>query len=468
MKKQEIGIIGLGVMGQNLAMNMERNGFSVAGYDLDQSRTKQVAEKVAGKDIAIAATLDEFLNSLKSPRRIMLMVPAGAPVDSVIEQLRPHLSKGDVLIDGGNSFFKDTERRGQSLEADHIHYIGTGVSGGEEGALWGPAIMPGGPKNAYRLVKPILTKISAHVGSHSCCTYIGPGAAGHFVKMVHNGIEYGDMQTICEAYDILKNCLHLSPAELQQTFTKWNQGQLNSYLMEITANILGKIDDETGKPLVDVILDKAGQKGTGKWTAQTALDLGVAAPTLAMAVEARILSAFKNERLEAAKILGGPQKAFKGSKDYFIRMVHDALLMSKIACYAQGFAIMREASREYSWNLKFHEIAQIWRGGCIIRAKLLEQIRRVYKREPDLTNLMVAPYFSRLLNKLHKSVRYVVRTAAGMGVPALAFSTSLSYYDSYRREVLPANLLQAQRDYFGAHTYNRVDKEGVFHTEWTK
>ncbi len=466
METQNIGIVGLGVMGHMLALNMESKGFSVAGFDLDEKKVNEIAQKVTGKNIVVTNSLQKFLESLQTPRRILLMVPAGAPVDAVINDLKPHLVKGDVLIDGGNSFFKDTERRGKALENAGIRYIGTGISGGEEGALKGPCIMPGGQSSAYRLVKPILSKIAAHVGPHSCCTYIGPGAAGHFVKMVHNGIEYGDMQTICEAYDLLKRVLNISPEELQSTFSEWNQGALNSYLMEITADILGKYDPETHKPLVDVILDAAGQKGTGKWTAQIALDLGVAAPTLAMAVEARILSAFKKERLAAAEMLEGSPKKFKGKKAYFIRQVHNALYMSKIACYAQGFGIMREASKEYGWDLKFHQIAQIWKGGCIIRAKMLEQIKRAYKKQPDLANLMVAPYFSKRLAKLQGSLRYVVRTAAELGIPVLAFSSSLAYYDSYRSKVLPANLLQAQRDYFGAHTYKRLDKEGTFHTIW--
>lgn len=466
MDKQQIGIVGLGVMGHMLALNMESKGFSVAGFDLDAEKVNAVAANVRGKKILVTNELSVFLNALQTPRRILMMVPAGAPVDAVISDLKSHLAKNDVLIDGGNSFFKDTERRSRELEAAGIRYIGTGISGGEEGALHGPCIMPGGQPSAYRLVKPILTKISAHVGTKPCCVYIGPEGAGHFVKMVHNGIEYGDMQIICEAYDILKRALHLTPEELHAVFSEWHAGPLNSYLMEITKDILARYDDETGKPLVDVILDKAGQKGTGKWTAQIALDLGVAAPTLAMAVEARILSAIKSERVNAAKILTGPDKPFKGSRDFLIQQIHNALYMAKISCYAQGFAIMREASKEYKWDLKFDQIAQIWKGGCIIRAQMLEQIRRAYKQNPNLENLMLAPYFTKRLLKLQKSLRSVVRLASELGIPALAFSTSLAYYDSYRSPVLPANLLQAQRDYFGAHTYKRVDKEGTFHTKW--
>jgi len=466
VNQQQIGIIGLGVMGHMLALNMESKGFSVAGFDLDAAKVNAIASNDSGKNIVVTSELTQFLGSLEKPRRILLMVPAGAPVDAVIQNLKPHLLKGDVVIDGGNSFFKDTERRNKELEALGVRYIGTGISGGEEGALRGPCIMPGGQSSAYRLVRPILTKIAAYVGTKPCCTYIGPGGAGHFVKMVHNGIEYGDMQIICEAYDILKRVLALSPAELQATFAKWNTGPLNSYLMEITADILGKYDDETDKPLVEVILDQAGQKGTGKWTAQIALDLGVAAPTLAMAVEARILSAFKTERLAAAPVLHGPDKQFTGSREFLIRQVHNALFLTKIACYAQGFAMMREASKEYNWNLKFDQIAQIWKGGCIIRAKMLEPIRRNFKKQPDLPNLMVAPNFSKLLNKLHRSARYVLRVTTELGIPTLALSSALAYYDSYRSEVLPANLLQAQRDYFGAHTYKRVDKAGTFHTKW--
>lgn len=468
MAKQQIGIVGLGVMGHMLALNMENKGFTVAGFDLDAEKVSAIDGKIQGKNIVVTNEMSVFLDSLETPRRILMMVPAGAPVDAVINDLKPHLAKNDVLIDGGNSFFKDTERRSRDLEKVGIRYIGTGISGGEEGALHGPCIMPGGQQSAYRLVRPILTKISAHVGTKPCCVYIGPEGAGHFVKMVHNGIEYGDMQIICEAYDILKRVLNLSPEELQEIFAKWNNGALNSYLMEITTDILGRYDDETGKPLLAVILDKAGQKGTGKWTAQMALDLGIAAPTLAMAVEARILSAFKDERVRAAEVLTGPEKPFKGSKDFLIQQVHNALYMAKVSCYAQGFAIMREASQEYNWDLKLDQIAQIWKGGCIIRAKMLEQIRRAYKQNPALDNLMLAPYFTRRLLKAQRSLRYVIRTATQIGIPVLAFSSSLAYYDSYRSKILPANLLQAQRDYFGAHTYKRVDKEGTFHTKWVE
>jgi len=466
MQKQNIGVVGLGVMGQNLVLNMECHGFSVAGFDVDREKLKVSEQKFAGEKIVVTYALEEFVQALEMPKRILMMVPAGDPVDAVINKLKPLLSKGDVLIDGGNSFFMDTDRRGKELEASGIRYIGTGISGGEEGALWGPSIMPGGQEAAYRLVESILTSIAAQVDDGPCCTYIGPGGAGHYVKMVHNGIEYGIMQLICEAYDILKRALGMSAAELQQVFATWNEGELNSFLIEITATVLGKMDEETHQPLVDLILDKAGQKGTGKWTSQNALDLGVATPTINAAVEARILSAFKEERVAASEVLKGPEEKFKGNKEQFIESLHQALRLAIITCYAQGFALLREASKEYSFGLKFAEIARIWKGGCIIRARVLDPIKTAFTDNSDLPNLLVHPQFSSVVNELQKHLRFVVGTANELGIPCLAFSASLGYVDSYRQKRLPANLLQAQRDYFGAHTYRRIDKEGVFHTIW--
>jgi 6-phosphogluconate dehydrogenase len=394
------------------------------------------------------------------------MVKAGPAVDALIDQVKPHLSKGDILLDGGNSFFKDTNRRSKALAAEGIHYMGTGISGGEEGALKGPSIMPGGPNAAYDALAPVLTRIAAQVDDGPCCTYIGPSGAGHFVKMVHNGIEYGDMQLIAEAYDILRNTLGLEAEELADIFARWNEGVLNSFLIEITAKIFGKTDKETGKPLVDMILDKAGQKGTGKWTSQIAFDLGVAIPTINAAVEARILSSYKDERLAASRAIGDPEKRFEGEKSELIEAVHDALYASKICSYAQGTAMMRVASAEYGWDLNLAEISRIWKGGCIIRARFLDRIKEAYLEKPDLPNMLVHPEFRSWISKAQDSWRMVIQTTNRLGIPCLAFSASLGYFDSYRRDRLPQNLTQAQRDFFGAHTYERTDREGIFHTEW--
>ncbi len=465
----DIGIVGLGVMGQNLALNMESRGFAVAGFDLDQEKAAASRKKWAGKaDMMTASSLAELVKSLKTPRRILMMVPAGAPVDAVIDELRPLLERDDVLLDGGNSFFKDTDRRGKDLEAAGIRYIGSGVSGGEEGALLGPALMPGGQQDAYRLVEPILTAIAAKVDGGACCGYIGRGGAGHYVKMVHNGIEYGIMQLLCEAYDFMKSALGMQAAEMQKVFAAWSQGPMSSYLVEITAAVLAKSDPETGLPVVDIILDKAGQKGTGKWTSQNALDLGVAIPTINAALEARILSAFKDERSAASKLLAGPSGAAPAAKEEALAGLHDALRLAILTCYAQGFALMREASKEYAYDLDFQEIARIWKGGCIIRARVLDSIRAAFASDRALANLMVAEPFRTIAGELHGQLRGVVSRAAELGIPVLAMAASLGYIDSYRRERLPANLLQAQRDYFGAHKYERVDKPRgqQFHTEW--
>ncbi len=464
---QQFGLIGLAVMGQNLVLNLESRGFSVAVFNRTTSKMEDfVQAKCQGKNIVGCKTLEEFVNALEKPRRIMIMVKAGEAVDKTIESLLPLLDKGDLLIDGGNSYFPDTIRRNKELSEKGILFIGTGVSGGEEGALKGPSIMPGGQEEAYKLVEPMLTAISAKVDGEPCCTYIGPDGAGHYVKMVHNGIEYGDMQLICEAYNIMKNALGMSADELREVFEEWNSGDLNSYLIEITRDIFKKVDDETGKPLVDMVMDTAGQKGTGKWTSQSALDLGVPAQTIAEAVFARCISAIKDERVAASKQLTGPEPKFDGDKKAFIDAIRDALYASKVCSYAQGFQLMRAAAEEHNWDLKYGEIAMIWRGGCIIRAHFLNRIKEAYDRNPKLANLLLDPYFKDIIDKNQANWRMVVSKAAEMGIPVPAFSSALAYYDSYRSERLPANLLQAQRDYFGAHTYNRVDKDGVFHSEW--
>ncbi len=464
---QDFGLIGLAVMGQNLALNVESKGFSVAVYNRTTERTREfMAGPAKGKKMVGAETLEEFVAALKRPRKIMLMVKAGQPVDDFIELLLPHLEKGDLLIDGGNSYFKDTIRRNKMLNEKGFLYIGTGVSGGEEGALHGPSIMPGGQPEAYKLVEPVLTKIAAQVGGEPCCTYIGPDGAGHYVKMVHNGIEYGDMQLIAEAYFVMKNTLNLTAKQLHEVFAAWNEGELNSYLIEITRDIFARKDEESGQPLVEVILDKAGQKGTGKWTSQSALDLGVAAPTIAEAVFARCISAVKEERVAASKVLRGPSTTYGGDTKVFIEAIRQALYASKICSYAQGFALMREAGKEYGWDLKFGEIAKIWRGGCIIRAQFLHRITEAYERDPKLANLMLDPFFQNILESAQDNWRHVIASAATLGYPIPAFSSALAYFDSYRRASLPANLIQAQRDYFGAHTYERIDKPGTFHTEW--
>jgi 6-phosphogluconate dehydrogenase len=464
----DIGVVGLGVMGRNLALNIGGRGFSVTGFDLDASKAADCAAKWSGKDgMAVAPSLAELVRTLTVPRKILIMVPAGKPVDAVLRDLRPHLAAGDVLIDGGNSFFQDTGRRGKELEESGIHYIGAGVSGGEEGALLGPALMPGGPEDAYRLVEPILTAIAARVDGEPCCGYIGRGGAGHYVKMVHNGIEYAVMQLISEAYDCMRSLAGLEVAEIQRVFAAWNQGEMSSYLIEIAAAVLDRVDPETGKPMVDVILDKAGQKGTGKWASQNALDLGVAVPTIDAALQGRILSAFKDERVAAARVLQGPVRG-AGERESLVPALGGALRLAMLASYAQGFALMREASKEYGYGLDFEEIARIWRGGCIVRAKVLSEIRAAFAGNPDLPNLLVDGRFSGLVNSSLGALRSVVRAAAAGGVPCLALSASLGYIDSYRSERLPASLLQGLRDYFGAHTYQRVDKPAgeSFHTDW--
>ncbi|HEY4602324.1 MAG TPA: NADP-dependent phosphogluconate dehydrogenase [Cerasibacillus sp.] len=467
MAKQQIGVIGLAVMGKNLALNMESKGFSVSVYNRSREKTDQMMAEAADKQVVATYSIKEFIDSLEKPRKIMLMVKAGGPTDAMIEQLLPHLEKGDILIDGGNANFEDTQRRNKKLSELGIHFIGTGVSGGEEGALYGPSLMPGGQKEAHALVKPILEAIAAKVDGESCTTYIGPDGAGHYVKTVHNGIEYGDMQLISEAYFLMKHVLGMDAQELHEVFSEWNKGELDSYLIEITADIFTKVDEETGKPLIDVILDKAGQKGTGKWTSKSALDLGIPLPIITESVFARFISAMKDERVYASKILSGPEVTpYEGDRAEFVEAVREALYMSKICSYAQGFAQMRAASEAYDWDLQYGNIAMIFRGGCIIRAAFLQKIKEAYDRNPDLANLLLDEYFKEIVEKYQTSLRKVISVAVQNGIPVPGFSAALSYYDSYRAERLPANLLQAQRDYFGAHTYERVDKEGHFHTEW--
>ncbi|WP_138420092.1 NADP-dependent phosphogluconate dehydrogenase [Aquibacillus sediminis] len=468
MSKQQIGVIGLAVMGKNLALNIESRGYAVSVFNRSPEKTEAFLQnEAAGKNFVGTYNVEEFVNSLEKPRKILLMVKAGPATDATIESLMPYLDKDDILIDGGNTFFENTVRRNKELSERGIHFIGAGVSGGEEGALNGPSIMPGGQKEAYDLVEPILTAISAKVDGDDCCTYIGPDGAGHYVKMVHNGIEYGDMQLISEAYFIMKHVLGLSTDELHEVFAEWNKGELDSYLIEITADIFTKKDDETGKPLVDVILDTAGQKGTGKWTSQNALDLGVPLPVITESVFARFISAMKEERVKASKLLKGPEtKAYDGDKKELIEAIRKALYMSKICSYAQGFAQMRAASEENDWNLRYGDIAMIFRGGCIIRAQFLQKIKEAYDNDPQLANLLLDPYFKDIVENYQSALREVVKIAMDQGIPVPSFASAIAYYDSYRTETLPANLLQAQRDYFGAHTYQRVDKEGVFHTNW--
>ncbi|WP_135547037.1 NADP-dependent phosphogluconate dehydrogenase [Paenibacillus cymbidii] len=467
MAKGQIGVVGLAVMGKNLALNLESRGFHVSVFNRSPEKTHEILNENPGKRLIGTFSMEEFVGSLEVPRKILIMVKAGEPTDAMIDQIVPHLAKGDILIDGGNAYFPDTQRRNKALEDKGIRFIGTGVSGGEEGALKGPAIMPGGQEDAYKLVEPMLTAISAKVGDDPCCTYIGPDGAGHYVKMVHNGIEYGDMQLICEAYQLLKDVLGVDSEELHQIFGEWNKGELDSYLIEITTDIFAKKDPETGKPMVDVILDSAGQKGTGKWTSQSALDLGVPLSIITESVFARFISAMKEERVQASKLLGGPQaKPFDGDRAAFIEAVRKALYASKICSYAQGFAQMRAASVQYGWDLKYGNIAMIFRGGCIIRARFLQNIKDAYDRNPELRNLLLDDYFKNVVTGYQDAWREVVSVAVSRGVPVPCFASALAYYDSYRTERLPANLLQAQRDYFGAHTFQRVDREGTFHFQW--
>src|SRR5947209_7822421 len=464
----DIGLIGLAVMGENLVLNMESKGFTVAVFN----RTTEVTEKFAagrakGKNIQPTRSIEEFVGALKRPRKAMIMVKAGKPVDAVINQLVPVLEKGDVIIDGGNSLFTDTQRRCKDLEGKGIHYVGMGVSGGEEGALKGPSLMPGGPRESWEIIAPIYRKIAAQVDGEPCCRYMGPDGAGHYVKMVHNGIEYGDMQLICEAYAILKDVAGMDNDELGETFTEWNKSELDSYLIDITSQIFRKIDPETGKALVEVILDKAGQKGTGLWTLQSAIAQSVVISTINAAVEARVISSRKDDRVAASTVLPQPKpRQFTSDRKKLVEAVRNALYASKIVSYAQGMELLGAASKQYNWNLNFGDIATIWRGGCIIRAKFLNRIVEAYQRNRNLHNLLLDSYFTDIIENTQDNWRVAVSTAVEFGVPVPAFSASLAYFDSYRSARLPSNLLQAQRDFFGAHTYERVDKPGVFHTEW--
>jgi 6-phosphogluconate dehydrogenase len=461
MTQRTFGVIGLAVMGENLALNVESRGFPIAVYNRTGAKTEEFMDKRAqGKDIKAAYSLEEFVQILERPRKILVMVKAGAPVDATIQQLKPLLEPGDMIIDGGNSLFEDTERRTKELESTGLGFVGMGVSGGEEGALLGPSLMPGGTESAYRELEPILVKIAAQVDDGPCVTYIGPGGAGHYVKMVHNGIEYGDMQLIAEAYDILRNGLGLSNEKLHEVFTQWNTtDELNSFLIEITADIFGKIDSETGTHLVDLILDSAGQKGTGRWTVQSALELGVGIPTIYAAVNARIMSSYKEERVAASKELAGPGATFTGDTEAFINKVRDALYCSKMCSYAQGMALI---------GISLSESARIWKGGCIIRAGFLDKIKHAFQENPTLANLLLAPEFEQTILDRQGAWREVLVLANQLGIAIPAFSSSLDYFDSYRRARLPQNLTQAQRDYFGAHTYERTDKPRgeFFHTEW--
>jgi 6-phosphogluconate dehydrogenase len=467
MSNSDFGLIGLAVMGQNLVLNVESRGFQVSVFNRTTAVTDAFVAAHPDKKLVGASTLEAFVGSLASPRKVMIMVKAGAPVDAVIEQLIPLLDPGDIIIDGGNSLYTDTERRDQWLGGLELRFIGAGVSGGEEGARKGPAIMPGGPASTWDVMKPIFESIAAKVDGEPCVVHIGPGGAGHYVKMIHNGIEYGDMQLICEAYHIFK-AAGFSAAELATVFGDWNRGDLESYLIQITAEIFKQIDPETGKPLVEVILDTAGQKGTGKWTIMNAVENAVVISTINAAVEARILSSMKDQRVAASAHLSGPRPGIAADKATLVQQVHDALFASKIISYAQGLDLITTMSARKGWQLDLSKIAAIWRGGCIIRARFLNRITDAYRADPGLTNLMLAPFFKDLLNGFQQNWREVVSMATLAGIPVPAISASLGYYDSYRSAVLPANLLQAQRDFFGAHTYERIDKPRgeMFHTDW--
>ncbi|WP_322030995.1 NADP-dependent phosphogluconate dehydrogenase [Paraburkholderia sp. J76] len=469
MSKQPIGVVGLAVMGSNLALNIESRGHAVSVFNRSRARTDELIAEHPDRKLVPAYTLEEFVDSLEKPRRILMMVKAGEPTDDTIAALKPLLEKGDILIDGGNTHFTDTIRRNQELAKSGLHFIGTGVSGGEEGALKGPSIMPGGQRDAYDLVAPILTEIAAKApDGEPCVAYMGPDGAGHFVKMVHNGIEYGDMQLIAESYAVLKQVLGLSNEELGKVYTEWNEGELDSYLIEITSKIFGKKDEETGKDLVDVILDRAAQKGTGKWTSQNALDLGAPLPLITEAVFARVLSSLKTQRVAASKVLSGPDaKPFSGDRKAFIESVRRALYFSKVISYAQGFAQLRAASDEYKWDLQYGTIAKIFRAGCIIRARFLQKIMDAYQKNPQIDNLLLDPYFRDIAANYQAALRDVVTQAVAAGVPVPAFSSAIAYFDAYRSERVPANLVQAQRDFFGAHTFERIDKPGSFHADWS-
>lgn len=469
MTQANIGLIGLAVMGQNLVLNLERNGYTVAVFNRTTATMQRFVAEHPGKKLIPCTTLEELVASLERPRRVLIMVQAGKAVDAVIAGLTPLLEPGDLIMDGGNSYYRDTERRSEELTAKGFHFMGVGVSGGEEGALWGPSIMPGGSRETWASVQKMLEDISAKAPEDGkpCVVYLGPRGAGHYVKMVHNGIEYGDMQLIAEAYDILQRTLGLGAAELADIFAEWNKGELDSFLIEITAKIFRRIDEETGQPLVDKVLDKAAQKGTGKWTSQDALDLGAPIPTINSAVVGRIISSMKGERVAASKVLPTHAQTYDGGdRREWIDAVRQALYASKISAYAQGMAMLRMASDEYGYDLNLGDVAAIWRAGCIIRARFLNRITDAFVRNPSLPNLLLDDQLGQAVAERLPAWRRVVQTAIGLGIPAPAFAASLAYYDSYRSERLPANLIQAQRDFFGAHTYERTDKEGTFHSDW--
>ena len=469
MSKPQIGVVGMAVMGKNLALNIESRGYSVAIYNRTGSKTEKVVADHPDKNLVPSYTIEDFVNSLETPRRIILMVKAGAPTDATIKSLLPHLDKGDVLIDGGNTFFQETMRRNEELDNSGINFIGMGVSGGEKGALEGPSLMPGGQKEAYDLVEPILKKIAAKAeDGEACVTYVGPNGAGHYVKMVHNGIEYGDMELIAESYNLMRNLLGLSNDEISDVFNEWKDGELKSYLIDITADILTRKDDlGTGKPIVDVILDRAGNKGTGKWSSQSALELGVPQSLITESVYARYISAMKDERVAASQVLPNPEFDLGDvNKKELVEKIRRALYFSKIMSYAQGFEQLRVASENYDWNLNYGDMAKIWREGCIIRAQFLQKITDAYEKNPELKNLMLDDYFKKIVEEYQNDVRDIAALAIKAGVACPGFSSAITYYDQYRSAHLPANIIQAQRDYFGAHTYERTDREGVYHYEW--
>ncbi|MFK4899177.1 NADP-dependent phosphogluconate dehydrogenase [Lactococcus petauri] len=469
MTQANFGVVGMAVMGKNLALNVESRGYTVALFNRTTAKTEEVVAEHPDKNFVLTKTIEEFVAAIEKPRRIMLMVQAGPATDATIQALLPHLDKGDILIDGGNTHFPDTMRRNAELADSGINFIGTGVSGGEKGALEGPSIMPGGQKEAYDLIAPIFEQIAgkAPQDGKPCVAYMGPNGAGHYVKMVHNGIEYGDMQLIAESYDLLKRVLGLDNAEIQSIFEEWNEGELDSYLIEITKEVLKRKDDQgTDGYIVDKILDKAGNKGTGKWTSQSSLDLGVPLPLITESVFARFISTYKDERVKASSILSGPEVKFTGDKAEIVEKIRQALYFSKIMSYAQGFAQLRQASKEYDWDLPYGTIAQIWRAGCIIRAEFLQNITDAFDKDADLENLLLDEYFIDITQRYQAAVRDVVSLAVQAGIPVPTFTSAISYYDSYRSANLPANLIQAQRDYFGAHTYERTDMDGIFHYDW--
>ena len=467
-QRHEIGMIGLGVMGRNMLLNMADHGYPVAGYDNDPSKVEALRKESAGSNIHGVANITDFIGLLRSPRAVMMLVPAGPPVDSVIADLLPHLDKGDLIIDAGNSYFKDTDLRARNLATKGIQFLGVGVSGGEEGARHGPSIMPGGPEEAYERVRPLLEAVAAKVDGDPCVAYLGPGSAGHFVKTVHNGIEYALMQLLAETYDLMKRGLGLSDDQLRDVYDRWNQGELNGYLVEITSRIFSKVDEKTGKRLIDEILDVGKQNGTGMWTSQSAMELQVPIPTIDLAVAMRDMSVLEKQRETAGEIFQRPIPALAGDRKIFLDQLGHALHAGMIVAYAQGMAVLAAASDKYQYHLDLERVARIWRGGCIIRAALLEDIRMAYRNQPGLPNLLLAPELSKKVMANQRDLRRVVCVAIELGLPAPCFMTALGYFDGYRSAWLPANLIQAQRDYFGAHSYERIDVKGTFHTDWTK